>query len=295
MRALTRPLLLTVSLLALAALAQNGAAAPAVDTRPTQAANDVVLIPHRATYDLKLGRSTGNRAVENVRGRILYDFSGSPCEGYALNFRQVSELDSGEGKTALSDLRANTWEDAQARKFRFNSENQLDKQRSEKVDGQAERKSAAVSVNLNKPKEKSVTLPGGAVFPTEHLRRIISAARAGESVLEFPVFDGSETGEKLYNTLTVIGRAIKPGEKPPQDAGANIAELQNATRWPVTVSYFDPLTEAQQRQGEQVPVYSISFELYENGVSRALSLDYAEFSIRGEMSSIEIKTAKPCR
>ena len=35
-----------------------------------------------------------------VRGRILYDFSGSACEGYALQFRQVSELDSGEGKVA---------------------------------------------------------------------------------------------------------------------------------------------------------------------------------------------------
>lgn len=295
MAAVTRPLLLTVSLLAITALAQTGAAAPAVDPRPAQAANDVVLVPHRAVYDLKLGRSTGSRSVENVRGRILYDFSGSPCEGYALNFRQVSEMDSGEGKTALSDLRANTWEDAQARKFRFNSENQLDQKRTEKIDGQAERKSAAVSINLNKPKEKIVTLPGGAVFPTEHLRRIIAAARSGENVLEFPVFDGSETGEKLYNTLTVIGRAIKPGEKTPQDAGGKIPELQNATRWPVTVSYFDPLTEVQQRQGEQMPVYSISFELYENGVSRALSLDYSDFSIRGEMSSIEIKTAKPCR
>src|SRR5215813_12563269 len=111
-----------------------------------------VLAPHLAIYDLKLVKSQGKRPVEAVRGRILYDFSGSPCEGYALNFRQVSELDSGAGKVATSDLRATTWEDAKARKFRFNSENQFD-QRTEKVDGQAERKTAAVSVNLSKPKE----------------------------------------------------------------------------------------------------------------------------------------------
>src|ERR1043166_2557249 len=101
MAAVTRPLLLTIALLALAVLAQNGVAAPAADPRAAQTLNDVVLVPHRAVYDLKLGRSTGNRAVENVRGRILYDFSGSPCEGYALNFRQVSEMDAGEGKKAL--------------------------------------------------------------------------------------------------------------------------------------------------------------------------------------------------
>src|SRR5262249_27869049 len=76
----------------------------------------VVLAPHRAVYDLSLLRSQGKRPVAAVRGRILYDFSGSACAGYALNFRQVSELDTGEGKTALSDLRANTWEEGAAKR-----------------------------------------------------------------------------------------------------------------------------------------------------------------------------------
>ena len=48
-----------------------------------------------------------------ARGRILYDFSGSACEGYALQFRQVSELNSGEGKMTLSDLRSTSWADQQ--------------------------------------------------------------------------------------------------------------------------------------------------------------------------------------
>ena len=64
--------------------------------------NDKIeLAPHRAVYDLKLalsraasGRSSG------VRGRILYDFTGTSCEGYALQFRQVSEIDTGEGKAS---------------------------------------------------------------------------------------------------------------------------------------------------------------------------------------------------
>lgn len=283
-----------VALAVTAAFAYGALAAPAADTRPGAAADKVVLVPHRAVYDLRLGKTRGNRAVEAVRGRILYDFSGSACEGYALQFRQVSELDSGSGKVALSDLRSTTWEDGQAKKFRFNSENQLDQKRGDKVDGQAERNAKAVAVNLSKPKDKRFTLPAGAVFPTEHMRRIIIAARAGASVLEFPVFDGSETGEKLYNTLTVIGRPIAPGDKPVDDAGAKIPELAKVTRWPVTVSYFDPLTEQQQRQGEQTPVYSISFEIYENGISRALSLDYSDFSIVGTMSSLDIKSAKPC-
>ena len=126
------------------------------------------------------------------------------------------------------------------------------------------------------------------------MRRIIVAAREGKSILEFPVYDGSETGEKLYNTLTVIGRPIAPGEKPPQDAAAKIPELAKLTRWPVTISYFDRKDEKAEHTGEQTPVYSISFELYENGISRALILDYTDFTITGEMTSLEMKKEKPC-
>ena len=70
----------------------------ATASRPRRKADAVELASHRAVYDLKLAQARGKRPVEAVRGRILYDFSGSACEGYALQFRQVSEIDSGEGK-----------------------------------------------------------------------------------------------------------------------------------------------------------------------------------------------------
>jgi envelope integrity protein B len=257
-------------------------------------ADQVLLAPHLAIYDLKLSKSRGSRAIEAVRGRILYDFSGSACEGYELKFRQVSELDSGEGKPALSDLRSTTWEDGDARKFRFSSENLFNERRTEVVDGHADRDAKTVAVSLRKPKEKNFNVPGGAVFPTEHMRRIIAAAREGKSVLEFPVYDGSESGEKLYNTLTVIGRPIASGEKAPSDAAAKVPELAKLTRWPVTISYFDKKDEKSEQSGEQTPVYSIGFELYENGISRALVLDYTDFTISGEMTSLELKNVKPC-
>jgi hypothetical protein len=90
---------------------QPAAAAPAE--------GKVIFAPHRAVYDLNLKTSRGTRGMEAVRGRILYDFSGSACEGYRLQFRQVSELRSGSGRTALSDLRATSWEDGQAKRFTF--------------------------------------------------------------------------------------------------------------------------------------------------------------------------------
>ena len=34
--------------------------------------------------------------------------------------------------------------------------------------------------------------------------------------------------------------------------------------------------------------------MYENGISRALMLDYNDFAIRGELTSIELRDSKPC-
>jgi hypothetical protein len=245
---------------------------------------------HRAVYELKLARSKGNSAVD-ARGRILYDFSGSTCEGYVLQFRQVSELDNGEGKTALSDLRSNTWEDAAAKSFIFKSQNFLNQEQVDTVDGHAERQQDKVVVTLSKPADKTFDLETAMAFPTDHMRRIIAAARAEKTIMEAPVYDGSDAGQKVYDTLTVIGHAIASDERVPTDAAAGQLALAGMKRWPVTVSYFD---RAKAGQGEQTPVYSIKFEMYENGISRALVLDYNDFAISGELTSLEIRDSKPC-
>ncbi len=54
--------------------------------------------------------------------------------------------------------------------------------------------------------------------------RVINAARAGKSILDFPVYDGSETGDKVFDTLTVIGHKIAPDERKHDDAAAARAE-----------------------------------------------------------------------
>jgi len=263
------------------------AAGPAKVDDPSAA---IPLAPHRAIYDLKLGQLRGKRSLEAVRGRIVYDFAGNMCDGYDLRFRQVPELDSGEGKTALSDLRSTSWEEGASRSLRFDSQNYLDQKLVDSVDGHADKGPDGVTVKLLKPKPSTMGI-GTAVFPSEHMRRIIAAAREGKTLLELTVYDGSETGQKVYQSLTVIGKRIAPNEHAPSDAAAGQAAFAGLERWPVTISYFD---RAQQGQGEQTPVYAISFEAYENGVARALLLDYGDFTVSGDLTSLEMKDAKPC-
>jgi hypothetical protein len=250
------------------------------------------LVPHRAVYDLSLQKTRGNSQVAAVRGRILYDFSGNACEGYSLEFRQVSEVGSGEDKSSTSDLRSTTWEGADAKSFKFSSQNFVNDNLVDTVDGHAERKPDETAVDLVKPEQKTLHLDAKVVFPTEHMVRVIAAARAGKSILEFPVYDGSDTGQKVFDTLTVIGRKITPNERQHDDAAANDQKLANIARWPVTISYFDKSKKTEN--SEQAPAYAIGFELYENGISRALVLDYNDFVVSGKLSSLELKEPKPC-
>jgi hypothetical protein len=295
-----RPATLSLGLLLLLSLA--AAVSQARGQLPSQAKDQeggasaivpIALVPHRAIYDLSLGATRSNAQVAGVRGRILYDFDGNTCQGYSLEFRQVSELDTGEGKVSTTDLRSTTWEGADAKSFKFTSQNFIDENLVDSVDGHAEREASKTAVALEKPQQKSLSLAAGVVFPTEHMVRAINAAHAGQSVLSFPVYDGSETGDKVYDTLTVIGHQIGPGERNHDDAAASEAKLAEVPRWPVTVSYFERGKAADS--SEQTPAYAISFELYANGISRALALDYNNFVITGKLASLEIKNAKPCR
>ena len=136
------------------------------------------LASHRAVYELKLAQTRGNSPAMSARGRILYDFSGSACEGYALQFRQVSELDNGEGKVTLSDLRSTSWEDSAAKSYIFKSQNYVNETMIDSVDGKAERQNDKVVVALTKPIDKTFDLEAAIVFPTEHVRRILTAAPA---------------------------------------------------------------------------------------------------------------------
>jgi hypothetical protein len=85
----------------------------------------------------------------------------------------------------------------------------------------------------------------------------------------------------------VIGSAIS-GDKDLEPA-ARRPELASLKRYPVTISYFEPST------GERTPIYVLGFEVYENGVSRALRLDYGSFAMRGELTTLEFLKPTPCK
>ena len=244
------------------------------------------LASHRAVYDLTLIKTEGNKAPSDASGRIAFDFSGSACDGYSQNFRQLTEMQGAEGPRRISDMRSATFEDSEGKTFTFKVETDIDHAKVEETDGRAARPAGGgLSVSLLHPKATKVDLAENVVFPTDHIRRVIMAARAGERLLALKVFDGSETGEKIFDTTTVIG---KPATGPVNDAASAVPAMAGITRWPVAISYF------AEGKGDSQPAYVLSFDLYENGISRELKLDYGDFTLLGHMVKLEMLPTKAC-
>lgn len=247
------------------------------------------LASHRAAYDLSLAEPASSpisspQAPVAASGLIAYEFRGSVCEGYTSNFRQLTEMQRQEGEQVSMQINAMSFEDGDGKSMRFRVDSQ-GFQQTPPVAGTATRGADDdLKVQLTKPEAKSIDFGRDVLFPTQHIERLIETAKRGGGIVQARVYDGSDTGAKIYSTMSVIG---KPPAAPSEDA-KTAAELAGVRRWPVVVSYFD------QASRDSSPEYTLSFDLYENGVSGSLKLDYGLFALRARLRKLELLPASSC-
>src|SRR5271155_2195985 len=255
-----------------------------------RAQSGVPLASHRAAYEISLvdsydARTPNSQTPVAASGLIAYEFTGSACEGYASSFRQLTELQRSEGEPISSDIRAITFEDGDAKGLKFQIDSQSEGNPGPAIVGSARRaETGDTTVALSKPSSETLNLGRDILFPTEHIERIIAQAKQSGGAMQARVYDGSDTGKKVFETLTVIGKqATTPS---PDSAFADT--LGKIRRWPVTVSYFDEAAK------DAPPEYILSFDLYENGVSGTLKLDYGVFALTAKLSKLEWLPTPTC-
>ena len=257
------------------------AAISAVEAGPVETARG--LLAHRAVYDLSLGRRADRSDVTGVGGRLVYEFTGSTCDGFTSRFRLVTRLTNADGVARTSDMRNSSFEDGSGRAYDFVNQNLVDGRMVEDTKGVARREGEAIVVTVAGVPPKTASLPAAPRFPTEHMVAILEAAKAGRSVEEIDLYDGSEGGAKISRTTVVIGREQSGADDTAAEPAAASAVTAGLRRWPVEISYFD----AAKTTGDATPEYQLGFLLYENGVSRRLRLDYGDFAIAGTLSTLE--------
>ena len=238
------------------------------------------LIAHRAVYDLALDKASDRSGIIGLHGRMVYEFNGSPCEGYTVNFRFVTQIDTGE-LSRLTDQQTTTFEDAGGKSFSFVTKSFTDQALDRELKGMAMREPDGLKVEIDKPEKNSLELRK-TQFPTQHLVELIGKANTGETFYETNLFDGSENGDKVMTTTVVVGKkadaAVTDPELPVLD------KFSKDKYWPIDIAYFDDANDG----GEEVPEYRIAFKLHENGLTRDLLMDYGDFSMKGKLVDLSV-------
>lgn len=253
-------------------------ATSAIGTAPAFAVTP--LAPHRAVYDLVLDKASDRSGITGLTGRMVYEFNGSPCEGYTVNFRFVTQISTGDN-ARVTDQQTTTYEDAEGKSFSFVTKSFVDQSLEREVKGTATRDKAGLSVNIDKPEKSSLEL-AATQFPTQHLEELIKRANSGETFYETNLFDGSEDADKVMTTTIIVGKQSQSGKTDPELPA--LKGLATDKYWPVNIAYFDESSKG----GEEIPEYRISFKLHENGLTRDLVMDYGDFSMTGKLVNLSL-------
>jgi hypothetical protein len=253
------------------------------------AASANVLVPHRAVYDLELKDASERSGISGMYGRMVYEFNGSACEGYTVSFRFVTKVDTGE-EVRLTDQQTTTYEDLKNGNFRFLTRSFTDEKLDKEVRGSAHEEAEGVKVDLTSPDRREVDL-AQSLFPTEHMLEVIDHAKKGERMFESRIFDGSDSGDKTLITTTMVGKLQQPAASDSETGDAGKAgAMASQPYWPVTVSYFN-----DDQSGDALPIYRMEFKLYENGITRDLTMDYGDFVLSGKLADLEMFKQGECK
>ncbi|HEX2257467.1 MAG TPA: cell envelope integrity EipB family protein [Afifellaceae bacterium] len=245
-----------------------------------------VIVPHRAVYEISLARSDEGSGVSSAKGRMVFEITGSACEGYRMRQRMVVNLGDEEGNPGLLDFRITTFESGDGGLYTFDSRTTFNEDEIEAVAGEARRQADAIEVKLREPTEKTIRLDGDALFPSQHMQAILDAAAAEQRFVAAEIYEGAGTGEESDAASASIGPAASSGP-----AGA----LRTGVRhWPILVGYFDGESSSAKEFGEETPSYQMSFTLYENGVTNDLVMDYGDYALSGSLDSIEALDVSDC-
>ncbi len=247
----------------------------------------VNLMPHRAVYEMSLANKKSSSSISGLRGRLVFELGGSNCEGYTINMRFVTQVTDNQGIQKISDLRTSSWESPKGDRFRFNSSEYSNSKLSQITSGDAKRNKdqTQIQIRVRRPKAHKMNVSSKVLFPTQHSIQLIKAAQKGLQVMQADIYDGSEAGKKVYSTTAIIG---KPQSSKNTKDITNGEILKKINSWPVSISYY------AKKPNAIIPDYQIAFQLFENGVSQKLFMNYGEFSIKGVLKQIEFLKPVKC-
>jgi hypothetical protein len=254
-------------------------------------AQAATLAPHRAIYDLEVARLDRASGYSAIEGKLAYEITGSTCEGFTVNYRIANRYTQPEKPAQLFDTQLNTYESPDGLEMDFNQKSFIDENLSseERLTVKRSAKDGEGKGSMTKPKELEFKMAAEALFPSIHQMKILDLAKAGTSRDSSLLFDGSDN-EKAYRAISFIGKQREPGSFAIDAANAQAEALRKMPSWPITISYY-----STDDDKAETPSYTASFNMYENGVSTDLLLDYGSYAMKGKLAKLDMLKVDACK
>jgi hypothetical protein len=252
--------------------------------------NALSLASHRALYDLELTRIDNKSGYSSIDGKLAYELMGSKCEGYAVNYRIANRYVEPEKGSRILDTQLTTWESGDGLEMNLSQKqfvnSTLDSE--ERFNVKRDKLGTEAKGAFTLPKPLDFTVPGEAIFPSKHQERLLDAAMKGLNRDASLVFDGSD-GDKIYKAITFIGKKRAPGSFAPDITNPQTEPLRKLNSWPISISYY------ANEDGAEAPVYQASFNMYENGISTDLLMDYGSYALKGTLTKLDLLKVEACK
>ena len=223
----------------------------------------VELASHRANYQLSLHNGSRASGMQSVRGLLVME-TREGCEGHISNQELAFVADLADAPSFNYAVRFSSWESIELDQLRFTVKSYDSGHMVDEFEGKASLDDKTSQAVYSKPENSSIELPADTIFPTEHMRKLVQSAMAGELVVRSNVFDGSGP-DALTSVTAIIGRA--------QTVSAEVEPLVGQQSWPISLAYYG------LNSTSDLPEFEISFNMTVEGILHDLVLDYGEFAL----------------
>ena len=261
------------------ALAGSGAATKAGAAPAPAGAVDVA--PHRALYKLSLGQAKPNSGVTGADGTMAYEW-GESCDGWTVqqHYRLRMHYEEEADVEMVSNFVG--FESKDGLRYRFDERKLKNGAVDEEIRGEAKLDGIGKGgkVTFTRPKPQIMELAPGVIFPTAHTLLLIARAKEGNNFVTAKVLDGAEA-ENAVDVSAVIG-------KPHAGSVSVKSPLLERPSWRVRLAFFPADVKLEK------PDYELSEQLYDNGISADMGLDYGDFLIKGVLDKLESLTKPAC-
>lgn len=257
-----------------------------ISVADAQQQRDVVLVPHRATYDMKLAVARPNSGIVEVSGRMVLETVDS-CDGWEVKQRIKLQFLRNDGEEFDTDSSFTSYESKDGLGLRFSVRNIQDDEVEEELRGRADLEGLGGKgrASFTLPEVRSFELPAGTLFPTTHLALIIRHARDGDKSASYSVFDGARL-DGAFQVNAVIARAPRAAGPPVR---GDTALMRNQPSWSVRLAFF-----AAGDQGSANPEYELALDLLANGIARSMLLDYGDFAVDARLVQLQALPRPRC-